>query len=143
MTSKLSLLIGFLAFTTTLQLQASQAVSMVRPTYAVAPTTKDVTIAINEVFIPGGFDSKTDSYVVVSGIFPNGCYKWKNATINEVTKFEHEVTAMATVSQGMCLMVLVPFSKDVRLGKLDVGTHTLRFMSNDGTFIEKTLVIEN
>ena len=104
--------------------------------------TKDVVIAVNDVFVPGGFDSKADSYVVVSGIFPNGCYKWKQANVRHVTRFEHEITSVAVVSQGMCIMVLIPFSKDVHLGQLESGTHTLRFLSSDGTFLEKTLQIQ-
>ncbi|RYZ89754.1 MAG: hypothetical protein EOP06_08890 [Proteobacteria bacterium] len=107
-----------------------------------APAPKDVVIAINDAYIPGGFDSASDAYVVVSGIFPNGCYKWKDANVKNLSSFEHEVTSTAAVSQGMCMMVMVPFSKDVRLGKLATGKHTLRFLSNDGTFLEKELTVE-
>jgi hypothetical protein len=39
-------------------------------------------------------------------------------------------------------MVLVPFQKEVRLGKFEAGKHTLRFENGDGTYFEKTLVIE-
>lgn len=106
------------------------------------PASKDVVIAVNDVYVPGGFDSTADAYVVVSGIFPNGCYKWKGSEVKDVTPFEHEITSTGAVSQGMCLMVLVPFSKDVRLGKLSAGKHTLRFLSGDGTYLEKTLAIE-
>lgn len=131
MKSQLSILISGLALVFAMQVKA-----------APAGTTKDVVVAVNDVFVPGGFASSADAYVVVSGIFPNSCYKWKGATQTDVTKFEHEVSSVASVSQGMCLMVLVPFSKDIRLGKLDSGSHTLRFVSGDGTFLEKTLVIE-
>lgn len=103
---------------------------------------KDVVVPINEAFVPGGFDSQSDAFVVVSGIFPNGCYRWKNAEVKNVSQFVHEVTSHALVNQGMCLMVLVPFSKDVRLGQLDQGTHSLRFVNGDGTYMEKTLTIE-
>ena len=122
--------VSFLAIAFTMQSQAE------------ATPTKDLPVAVNQVFIPGGFDSKMDAYVVVSGIFPNGCYKWKGATQVDVTNTEHEITSEATVSQGMCIMVLVPFSKEVRLGKLDVGTHKLRFVSGDGTYLEKSMTIE-
>ena len=104
--------------------------------------SKEVVVALNDVFVPGGFDSTSDSYVVVNGIFPNGCYKWKGATRNDVSNFEHEITSVAVVSEGMCIQVLVPFTKDIRLGKLNAGSHVLRFLSNDGTFIEKNLTIE-
>src|SRR5690606_2353650 len=102
---------------------------------------KDVVIAINDAYIPGGFDSQADAYVVVSGIFPNGCYKWNRADIKHVEATTHEVWSHASVTQGMCLQVLIPFSKDVRLGQLATGTHTLRFMSSDGTYLEKQMVI--
>jgi hypothetical protein len=107
-----------------------------------AASSIDMTVPVNNVFIPGGFDSKTDAYVIVSGIFPNGCYKWKGATVKDVSALEHEITSVANVNQGMCIQVLIPFTKDIRLGQLAVGTHTLRFLSNDGTFLEKNLTIE-
>ncbi len=107
-----------------------------------APLTKNVIVAINNVYVPGGFDSQTDAYVIVSGIFPNGCYRWKGAEIKNTTATEHEVTSMATVTQGMCIQVLVPFTKDVRIGKLSTGTHTLKFIGGDGTYMERKLVVE-
>ena len=104
--------------------------------------SKEVTIGLNDVYVPGGFDSSTVSYVVVSGMFPNGCYKWKGAEVKNTGTYRHEIVSKATVSQGMCLMVLVPFTKDVKLGKLDAGTHVLRFLNGDGTYFEKSLNIE-
>lgn len=111
-------------------------------TMAVAPTTKDVAIGVNEVYVPGGFDSQADAYVIASGLFPNGCYKWKTADVKHVDTFNHEVQPMAVVSQGMCIMVLVPYSKEIRLGKMAAGTHTLKFMNGDGTYLEKTMSVE-
>ncbi len=106
------------------------------------PQTRDVVISVSEVFIPGGFDSEADAFVVASGMFPNGCYRWKGAEVKNVDALTHEVQSSATVNQGMCIMVLVPFSKEIRLGKLQAGTHTLRFVNGDGTFLERTLQVE-
>lgn len=106
------------------------------------PTTRDVAIGISDVFIPGGFDSEADSYVVVSGMFPNGCYRWKAAEVKNVNALTHEIRSVAAVSQGMCIMVFVPFSKEVRLGLLASGNHILRFVNGDGTFLERNLKIE-
>jgi len=39
-------------------------------------------------------------------------------------------------------MVLVPFTKEIRLGKLQTGKHALRFLNGDGTYLEKSLVVE-
>ena len=131
MNQKFKILTATLAIAFSIQAKASD------PT-----VTKDIVIAVNEVFVPGGFDSRTEAYVVVSGLFPNGCYKWKGAILKDQDAFTHDVTSVATVSQGMCIQVLVPFSKEVKLGHLSTGTHLLHFLSNDGTYMEKKLVVE-
>lgn len=105
-------------------------------------TTKDVTISVSDAFVPGGFDSQADAYVVVNGLFPNGCYRWKTAEITKDDDFSHNIRSVAAVTQGMCIMVLVPFTKEVRLGKLATGSHTLKFLNGDGTYLQKTLTVE-
>lgn len=106
------------------------------------PATREVTIGVNDVFIPGGFDSSADAYVVASGIFPNGCYRWKGAEVKNVDTYHHEIQSTALVSQGMCLMVLIPFNKEIRLGHLSAGEHKLKFVNGDGTYLEKTMTVE-
>lgn len=106
------------------------------------PPPREVQIGVSDVFVPGGFDSETDAYVVANGIFPNGCYRWKGADVSSVDKFNHEIRAKAMVSQGMCLMVLIPFTKEIRLGKLASGQHNLKFIGGDGTYLEKSLKVE-
>jgi hypothetical protein len=107
-----------------------------------AADEREVTIGFNDAFIPSGFDSNSDTYVVASGLYPNGCYRWKDASVNHVSANLHEIRGAAVVSQGMCIMVLVPFTKEIHLGKLEMGTHAIRLMNGDGTYIEKTLSIE-
>jgi hypothetical protein len=107
-----------------------------------APVSKDVIVSLNDVYVPGGFDSTADAYVVANGLFPNGCYKWKGAEVTNVDSYNHEIRSMASVSQGMCIMVLMPFTKEIRLGKLASGSHSLKFVSGDGTFLLKTLKVE-
>lgn len=114
-----------------------------QPVKAGEPATQEKIVGINDAYIPSGFDSGSDAYVVISGLFPNGCYRFKEAKVDHVGPALHEVRALATVSQGMCLMVLVPFSKEVQLGKLEAGNHAVRFVNGDGTYWEKHLVIEN
>lgn len=103
---------------------------------------KEMQIGVNSVYVPGGFDSNSDAYVVVNGIFPSGCYKWDRAEVSHIDAFKHEVKSIAKVGQGMCIMVLVPFQSEVRLGKFAAGEHTLRFLNGDGSYIEKTMKIE-
>ncbi|MFN8792160.1 MAG: hypothetical protein ACK5Y2_11960 [Bdellovibrionales bacterium] len=103
---------------------------------------KEVVIGVSDVFVPGGFDSEADTYVVVSGILPNGCYRWNGADVSSPGTFSHIIKSKALVSQGMCLMVLVPFTKEVRLGQLPSGEHKLRFVNGDGTFMERSMKVE-
>jgi hypothetical protein len=109
---------------------------------AVQGQNREVIVGINDAFIPGGFDIYSDTYVVASGIFPNGCYRWSRSDIKHVDQFNHEIRSIANVQQGMCIMVLVPFSKEVKLGKFSAGKHTLKFVNGDGTYLEKTMVVE-
>lgn len=106
------------------------------------PVDKEIQIGLHGVFIPGSFDSNTEAYVVVNGIFPNGCYKWGRAEVAHINTFTHEIKSYANVTPGLCTMVLIPFQKDVRLGKLSQGEHTLRFLSGDGTYLDKAFKVE-
>ncbi|MGE3684320.1 MAG: hypothetical protein AB7G93_21580 [Bdellovibrionales bacterium] len=105
-------------------------------------STKEVYISISDVFIPDGPKSNGNSYVVVNGLFPNSCYRWSRAEVKDRSGTEHEIRLVATVSQTMCLMVLVPYSKEVVLGQLSRGEHTLRFVNGDGTFFERSLTVQ-
>ncbi len=107
-----------------------------------APVEKEVQIGLNSVYIPSGFDSGSDVFVVVNGIFQNGCYRWNRADVSHLDTYSHEVKSIASVSPGVCIMVLIPFQKEVRLGKFASGKHTLKFDNGDGTYFEKALVIE-
>lgn len=107
-----------------------------------AQDVKEVAIGLNDVYVPAGFSSQQEAYVVVSGLFPNGCYSWSRAQVQHLDDYSHQITSYANVSQGMCVMVLVPFTKEVRLGPLASGKHRLRFLNGDGTYLEKSLKIE-
>ena len=103
--------------------------------------TMDAQVDISSVFVPSGFGDN-EPYAVVSGLFPNSCYRWKSSQVTHVSPFIHEVRATATVRLGMCLMVIVPFTEEASLGKLEAGKHTLRFMGRDGTYIEKSVTVD-
>lgn len=121
------------------------AVTVLLAQFAMAnqePVEREVQVGISGAFVPGGFDSTSDAYVIVNGVFQNGCYKWKRADINSKDAYNHEISSIATVTQGMCIMVLIPYQKDVRLGQLQSGKHTLKFLNGDGTYLQKSLVVE-
>lgn len=104
---------------------------------------REVVIGINDAYIPSGFDSSSDAFVVVNGWLPNSCYRVKGVEVVHAGPTLHEVTTKASVTEGLCLTVIIPFHKEAQLGKLGVGTHQVRFVSSDGTYMEKQIAIEN
>ena len=103
---------------------------------------KEVQIGISGAFIPSGQRADNEASVIVNGVFQNGCYKWNRADVSPRDEFNREIKSIASVTQGMCIMVLIPFQKEVRLGRLAAGKHTLKFLNGDGTYLEKTFTIE-
>ncbi len=99
-------------------------------------------IGVSDVYIPSGFDSRSDAFIVANGWFPHSCYKLKSAEVEHVGAALHQVSVKANVTEGLCLTVIVPFHKEVQLGKLAVGEHVIRMMNGDGTYMEKHLTIE-
>ncbi len=100
-------------------------------------------VNVNNAYIPSGFDSASDAFVVVSGVFPSGCYQLKNTKVDHIGSALHEVRVIANVFEGSCIMVMVPFQSEAQLGKLSTGEHKINFMSGDGTYFERKLTIEN
>ena len=103
-----------------------------------------VLVSIADALVPSGFDSDSDVFVVVSGMFPNGCYRWGHAEVASKEPNYHEVRTYAKVQTGgPCLTVLMPYTHEVKLGKLPAGKHSIRFMNGDGvTWLERSLVVE-
>ncbi len=106
------------------------------------PVEREVSIGVNDVFVPAGFDANSDVTVIASGLFPNGCYRWSRAVTNRAANGLTVVQTKAIVREGMCLMVLVPYTKEIGIGKLGAGTHKVRFENGDGTYLERKIVIE-
>ncbi len=102
------------------------------------------TVAINSAFVPGGFDSDNDVYVIVSGIFQNTCYTWREALVKKSGASPVlNIEVVANVIQGRpCMRVLVPFQKEVYIGKMSPGQYTLQFANGDGTFFTESLTID-
>ncbi len=92
----------------------------------------------------GSFDKDADAVVVVSGDLSNSCHSYKEAKVDHRDTKTHEVRAIVTINQGSgaCLQAIFHFMKEVNLGKLESGKHTLRFVSRDGTYFEKSLTVE-
>lgn len=103
---------------------------------------REVTAIVSEAFVPSGFDSQSDAYVVVSGVFPNGCYKYKRSDVDHLSNVTHVVRVIAIVKPGVCPRMLIPFSEEVKLGQLETGKHTIRIVNGDNTYFQKQMTVE-
>ncbi|MBY0384877.1 hypothetical protein K2X05_06935 [bacterium] len=103
---------------------------------------KEIAVGVNGVYVASDLKSTADVVVVVNGLFPNGCYSLGEPKIDNKSNFEHDIYTMAKVKQGICLRVLVPFTKEISIGKLAVGKHNLRFVADDGTAVEKIIDVK-
>lgn len=104
--------------------------------------TREMVVNISDVYVPSGFDSSSETFVVVNGLFFNTCYSLKGTKVEHVGPSLHEVTTLANVKEGMCLGGITPFHKEVQLGRLAVGAHRIHFLNGDRTYLEKRLTIE-
>lgn len=111
--------------------------------FAAEGDVREKIIGINDVYVPSGFDSSSEAFVVENGLFPNSCYKLKAVEVNHVSPTLHEVTTKANVTEGLCINVIIPYHREVQLGKLVPGTHKVKFLNGDGTYSERQIVIEN
>ncbi|NCN28171.1 hypothetical protein GW915_11400 [bacterium] len=102
------------------------------------PTKVERVMSVTNVFVSSRMD-RDDASVFISGQFPNSCYQWSRATVNELEEDKsaqnmHVLRAYANVSQGMCLQVITPFTREVSIGALGDGQHTIRVLNGDGTY---------
>ena len=104
--------------------------------------TREVVLHISDVLVPTEKKASGESYVVVSGMFPSSCYRWNRAEVAHPADDTHFIRLIATVTEGMCLTVMVPYTKEVSLGQLRTGEHTLRFISGDETYFERKLSVK-
>jgi hypothetical protein len=119
---KISITTIFLGLTT------AASISMAQPSRTTFESVaNEVKAPIENVFIPQGFDSNDNSEIVISGTFPNSCYKMGKTShkYNEVEKKIFVEVNAYHIPSDYCLTITVPFLQVVQLGVLDKGKHPI------------------
>jgi len=90
---------------------------------------------VEKIFIPVGFDDNDDVEVIVSGQFPNDC--WKVEEVEKTrTKAGYSLKMKARKWKAFCADKMSPFWKKVSLGYLKVGNYIItNEEKNEGTLI--------
>lgn len=97
---------------------------------------------VADVQIPDRFDSQSDAYVMATGKFRNGCYRWIGADIQQLPNYVTEIRSYASLSHGMCIQMIIPFQARISLGQLASGTYDLHFVMADGSYLAQQLTIQ-
>ncbi len=107
------------------------------------PKIKEVQVNINDALVPKTANAFENVKAVVSGLFSNGCYSYSRSKVTHSNNSNvHKVSIFANLSPGMCLMVLVPYTKEVELGELTPGDHRIRFVNGDETYSEQMISVK-
>ena len=104
---------------------------------------KEIQVNINNALVPSTANAYENVKAVISGVFPNGCYTYSHSEVlHNNNSLTHKVATFAKVNPGMCIMVLVPFTREVELGSFAPGKHKVRFVNADETYQEKVIVVQ-
>jgi len=96
-----------------------------------------IRIAPDKVFAPTGFDDNDNAQIVLSGAYPNSCYKvgQVSAAVDEVTRKIRVRNEAYHYDSSWCLMVMVPWSQTVNLGMVSPGDYEVEFEQEDGVAV--------
>lgn len=100
-----------------------------------------VAVDVDRIFTPTGFDDNDNAQVVVDGLLPNTCYQVTNGFqqidhVNQIITIE----ARATLTDGNCVEVLVPFSHTFNFRELAEGEWLVR--TTDGRLQKRLSIAE-
>jgi len=79
---------------------------------------------VDHLFVPEGFDNNDNVEFVVTGVFPNPCYKRNKVVVDVVGDvIDVKVSAIASEDDQACPDMIVPFKEVVSVGNLQSGDY--------------------
>ncbi len=100
---------------------------------------EEVNISAQALFVPNGFDDNDEVTVILDGYLPDPCHRLTDPEVikNNDTKLV-TVQAKALLFKGECPDVIVPFTQEVKVGRLEKGEYLV--LSKDGRHKERMQV---
>jgi hypothetical protein len=81
---------------------------------------------VDHLFVPEGFDNNDNVEFVVTGAFPNPCYKRNKVTVDVVGDIiDVKVNAIASSDDQACPDMIVPFKEIISVGNLQSGDYKI------------------
>tara|TARA_Y100001935_G_C17281084_1_gene497534 strand:- start:350 stop:757 length:408 start_codon:yes stop_codon:yes gene_type:complete len=91
-----------------------------------------VEIGIAEFLIPDDLKSSEDALILIrSTTPPGGCRKWAGYSVTHMSDFVHSMKAFSTF-KNQCFSQMAFFVKEVDMGQLKPGTHTIKYLNSHG-----------
>ncbi len=128
-----------LVFALALSGLATNALGLTSGVVAFADITppQKVRIAPDKMFAPTGFDDNDNAQIVLSGAYPNTCYKAGQVSA-EVDTNSHQIRVKNEAyfyDSSWCLFVMVPWMQTVNLGTVPAGEYEVLFEQDEGVAV--------
>ena len=93
-----------------------------------------IRVTPDHMFAPTGFDDNDNAQIVLSGAFPNTCYKagQVSAQVDEASRQIRVKNEAYFFDSSWCLFVMVPWMQTVNLGTVPAGEYEVVFEQDDG-----------
>lgn len=109
--------------------------------WADRPSPEKYDADVRYLFVPVGFDSNDpDVMAVLDGVLPDTCYRLDKPDVERVGK-TFSIRANMYLVSGNCLPFAVPFTQEVKLGRLGAADD-YRIMTKNGSLTENLVVKE-
>lgn len=98
-----------------------------------------VSADIDAIYTPRGFTNADQAEVVVTGVFPNGCYSLNGSDymIDAVSETIYVETKALYDAEQFCIQALVPFLDTITIDEaLPAGTYEVQAMRQQDVFAE-------
>lgn len=108
-------------------LSLSAIADIVPPFTRITPRPELQKVALDGSYVPMGFDDNDRLQFVVKGKFPNSCYRIGpyDIRVNDVMKKIVITQRAYYYSEGVCILLEIPFTQTIQVGILPKGTYSL------------------
>ena len=113
--------------------------SVSQVSWANSPGVKTVLQVPHLALAPLGFDDNDNAQVVLSGVFPNTCFRVGPVTSQVDASHQRIIISNEAYfyPSSWCLQVFVPYTQTVNLGPVKAGNYDVVVKSREGDLISK------
>ncbi|MGZ3723464.1 MAG: hypothetical protein ACXVA9_11065 [Bdellovibrionales bacterium] len=102
---------------------------------------RTVNLGIAHIVVPDNLGAKEIVVVAAGNLPPNGCQRWDSYSINHESAYVHVLSARAKFKE-FCAGTIWPFAREINLGNLEPGVHTIKYMDENLQAAEFTFEVK-